>query len=89
LSWHKSKSKNPPTHADTAPQAEIRQESLDTLLVFSVAIAVSMVLPVIGLIIGGFDSGIQQLGIFGLVLMLVMGILYFWILWAVLKSRQD
>jgi hypothetical protein len=80
---------NPPTHADTAPQAEIRQESLDTLLVFSVAIAVSMVLPVIGLIIGGFDGGIQQLGIFGLVLMLVMGILYFWILWAVLKSRQD
>jgi len=80
---------NPPAHADTAPQAEIRQESLDTLFVFSVAIAVSMVLPAIALVIGGFDSGIQQLGIFGLILMSVMGILYFWILWAVLKSRQD
>jgi len=56
---------NPPAHADTAPQAEIRQESLDTLFVFSVAIAVSMVLPAIALVIVGFDSGIQQLGIFG------------------------
>jgi hypothetical protein len=80
---------NPPEHAADAPQAELRQEPLSKLWVFSVAIAISLVLPVIGLIIGGFDSGILKLGVFGLALMLVMGIAYYLILWMVLKSRQD
>jgi hypothetical protein len=80
---------NPLERAANAPQAELRQEPLQTLWLFSVAIAISLVLPVIGLIIGGFDSGIFQLGVFGLALMLVMGTAYYSILWMVLKSRQD
>jgi hypothetical protein len=80
---------NPPGHTETSPQAELRQEPLPNLLVFSVAIAVALVLPVIGLIVGGFSGGIPNLGIFGVALMLIVGTLYFWILWTVLKSRQD
>ena len=79
---------NPPEHQETAPQGEIRQEPRSTLRRFSVFIAAAFVLPALGMVIGGFDMGRKWVGIAGIVLLVSLGVLYFVILYHIMKSRK-
>lgn len=79
---------NPPEHRDTAPEGEIRQEPIETLLGFTSFIATAFALPAMGMAIAGFESDRESAGIIGLVLLLAMGVVNFVILFQIMKSRQ-
>lgn len=79
---------NPPEHQETAPQGEIRQEPLSTLRNFSLFIAAAFALPAIGMVIAGFELGREWLGVTGIILLVGLGILYFVILFQIMKSRK-
>jgi F0F1-type ATP synthase assembly protein I len=52
-------------------------------------VALAMVLPAIGMIVGGFTYHRPLLGGFGVVLMVGLGIGYFIILWRIMKINQS
>jgi hypothetical protein len=79
---------NPPTHAETAPQGEIRQEPLGTLRLFSLIIAIAFALPAAGMVAGGFITSRMWLGITGLIILVSLGVGYYLILWQIMKSRK-
>ena len=79
---------NPPEHNDTAPQGEIRQEPASTLRNFSMFIAVAFALPALGMVISGFALRREWLGIAGVLLLVGFGVVYFVILFQIMKSRK-
>jgi hypothetical protein len=79
---------NPPEHQDTAPQGEIRQEPMSTLRKFSIFIAAAFALPAAGMVAVGFEMGRPRLGVTGLVLLVGLGLMYFVILFQIMKSRK-
>ena len=79
---------NPPENQETAPQGEIRQEPMSTLRRFSLFVAAAFVLPAIGMVVGGFEMGRKWLGLTGLVLLVGLGVLYFVILFQIMKYRK-
>ncbi|MBV8056669.1 MAG: hypothetical protein JO071_15665 [Deltaproteobacteria bacterium] len=79
---------NPPGSQEHAPPGEIRQEPISTLRRFSLFIAAAFVLPAIGMVIGGFELGRKWIGITGLILLVGLGVLYFIILFEIMKSRK-
>ena len=79
---------NPPEHHDSAPQGEIRQEPTSTLRNFSLFIAAAFALPALGMVISGFAFGRKWLGITGVLLLVGLGLLYFLILFQIMRSRK-
>jgi hypothetical protein len=79
---------NPPENQQTAPQGEIRQEPMSTLRRFSLFIAAAFALPAIGMVVGGFEMGRNWLGLIGLILLVGLGVLYFVILFQIMKTRK-
>jgi len=79
---------NPPEHEETAPQGEIRQEPMSTLRRFSIFIAAAFALPAVGMVAAGFEMGRTRLGVAGLVLLVGLGLVYFVILFQIMKSRK-
>jgi len=79
---------NPPTHVETAPPGEIRQEPLSTLRLFSLVIAIALALPAAGMVAGGFITARMWLGVTGLIILLALAIGYYLILWHIMKSRK-
>jgi uncharacterized membrane protein len=79
---------NPPEHQETAPQGEIRQEPMSTLRRFSLFIAAAFSLPALGMVIAGFELGRKWLAVTGLILLVGWGIVYFVILYQIMKSRK-
>ena len=61
---------------------------MSTLRRFSVFIAAAFVLPALGMVIGGFDLGRKWVGIAGIVLLVSLGVVYFVILYHIMKSRK-
>lgn len=54
---------------------------------FAVVIAISMVLPAIGMIVGGFADGSFSVGFFGLGLLIATAIGYYVVLWKLVLSH--
>lgn len=57
--------------------------------VLIVCLAVVLVLPAVGMIVGGFSQGRFWLGLFGLGLFLALGAGYLEVAWLVLRRRDD
>ena len=79
---------NPPGKRKNAPQGEICQEPMSTLRRFSLFIAAAFALPAIGMVIGGFELDRKWVGITGLILLVGLGVVYFVILFEIMKSRK-
>ncbi len=61
---------------------------MSTLRNYSLFIAAAFALPAIGMVVGGFALGRNWVGIAGLLLLLGLGVVYYVILFEIMKSRK-
>jgi hypothetical protein len=78
---------NPPEHAGSAPQAEIREQPAGVLGMFTVVIAIAIALPAIVFVALGVEMG--RRGILYAGILLFIGLLIFCsvALWKIIASR--